>query len=313
MHNTPLISICIPANGRIEYIRNTLNSIYSEENLLECNLIDFEVLVSDNNPDRTLEPLLQEFNYSNFNYFYTDCEGFMNSYYVLTYANGSFIKLHNSQEIFNPGALSVLINTAKSNIIAKPLFFFTSGLLKKGTVNLYDDFNSFNYNLSYLSSWSNGFCIWKEDFDNIGNSVSLNKLFPHTSIFFTQKHKMSYIINDQRLFTTQFIKKRGGHNKFQAFCIEYPSLVASVCEKGDITEETKNNIFKDILYNYLPILFFNVKIAQRETYSSDGFKKYIKVYFPEGSYWLVLCLSLVVPFKIIWRKIKVNYLLKSKF
>ncbi|PJJ11117.1 glycosyltransferase involved in cell wall biosynthesis [Flavobacterium sp. 1] len=295
MQNIPVISICIPANGRIEYVRNTLNSIYSEKNLFECDQNDFEVIVSDNNSSKSLEILLKEFRYSNFKYFYTECEGFMNSYFALTYGNGYFIKLHNSQEIFNPGALLTLISNVKSNLTKKPLMFFTAGLLKKGTICEYDNFNEFNYNLSYLSSWSNGISIWKEDFDLIDASASLNTLFPHTSIFFTQHYKNGFVINDQNLFTTQFIKKRGGHNKFHAFTIEYPSLIENACNKGYIKLDTKNKIFKDILYNYLPLLFFNVKIAKRETFSSEGFQNDIKVYFPKWSYWLVLVFSFLFP------------------
>lgn len=313
MQNTPVISICIPANGRIEYVRNTLNSIYNEENLSTCRLVDFEVIVSDNNPHKTLEILLHEFDYANFHYFNTNCEGFMNSYYVLTYANGSFIKLHNSQEIFNPGALSILITNVKNNLVQKPLMFFTSGILKKGTISNYTSFNEFNYNLSYLSSWSNGFSIWKEDFDRVASSLVLNSLFPHTSMFFTQHNKSSYIINDQQLFRTQFVKKRGGHNKFQAFTVEYPSLVEAAYNRGYLKLETKTKIFKDILYGYLPVLFFNVKISKRETFSSDGFKENIKLYFPKGAYNKVILFSLIIPFKIVWRKVKIKYLLKSKF
>lgn len=313
MQKKPLISICIPVNGRIEYVRNTLNSIYSEKNLLNCNQNDFEVIISDNNSSKSLEILLNEFKYSNFKYFHTDCEGFMNSYFALTYGTGSLIKLHNSQEVFNPGALSILINTVKCNIAAKPLIFFTSGLLKKGTISEYNDFNKFNYNLSYFSSWSNGISIWKEDFDLIDASGTLNTLFPHTTVFFTQYNKNRFIINDQHLFTTQFIKKRGGHNKFRAFTIEYPSLIDNAYNHGYIKLETKSKILKDILYNYLPLLFFNVKIAKRETFSAEGFQNDIQIYFSKRSYWLVLLLSVFIPIKIIWRKIKIKYLLKSKF
>jgi hypothetical protein len=313
MQDKTYLSICIPANGRIENLRNTLKSIYSDKNLSECNLLEFEVIVSDNNPDKTLEPLLKEFDYSNIHYFYSDCEGFMNSYYVLTYANGSFLKLHNSQEIFNIGALSLLINTVKSSIVSKPLIFFTSGLLQKGTVCEYENFNLFNYDLSYFSSWSNGFSIWKEDFEKQSDSISLNKIFPHTSIFLTQHFKKSYLINDQHLFTTQFIKKKGGYDKFRAFCIEYPLLIDSIYKNGFIELETKDKIFKDILYNYLPLVYFNVKISKIESVSSENFKQDIKVLYSKHAYWMVLLLSLFIPIKIIWRKIKINYIFKSNF
>ncbi|AOW11041.1 glycosyltransferase family 2 protein [Flavobacterium gilvum] len=312
MQNNPFISICIPANGRIEYVRNTLTSIYTEENDLKLPLNEFEVILSDNDPNCGLEILKTEFPYKNFHYFNTNCEGFLNSFHVLTYARGNFLKLHNSQETFRSGALLKIIGFLKSIEKSKPAVFFTSGFLTTGEITHFSKFDDFMCNLSYWSSWSNGFGIWRDDFDNIKENNNLNKLFPHTSLFLTQYNKATFILNDELLFNTQFVKKRGGHNKFHAFSIEYPSLIDSIYNKGYIKLETKNRILKDILYNYLSLLFFNVKIAKRETFSADGFKQNIQVYFPKGSYWLVLCLSFIIPLKVIWRKIKINYLLKSK-
>lgn len=88
------------------------------------------------------------------------------------------------------------------------------------------------YHLSYWSSWSNGFNIWKDDFKKLGD-IKLNKLFPHTSIFLTQNNAKKYCINDVILFDVQRIPKRGGHNKFEAFTIEYPSLIDD-CYKKEI-------------------------------------------------------------------------------
>lgn len=313
MQNTPVISICIPANGRIEYVRNTLNSIYNEENYSNLSLSDFEVILSDNDPDFGLECLKKEFPYENFFYFNTNCEGFLNSYYVLTYAKGGFLKLHNSQEIFKPDSLLKIIDLIKSISKSKPCVFFTSGFLNNGSLRHYNRFDDFMCDLSYWSSWSNGFGMWKEDFDVVKDNTKLNNLFPHTSLFLTQNNKKTFLLNDQPFFKTQFVRKRGGHNKFHAFSIAYPSLIAASYNNGHIQLETKNKIFKDILYKYLPLLFFNVKIAKRETFSSDGFKQDIKVYFPKGSYWKVVFLSLIIPIKVAWRKIKMNYLLKSKY
>ncbi len=308
----PLLSICIPANNRIDYVRRTLGSIYNDKNLSECSISDFEVIISDNDPNQTLSQLIREFKFSNIYYFPTSCEGFTNSFHVLTYANGHFLKLHNSQELWNPGALSYVINLIKINLRQKPLIFFTGGLLKKGVEFHYNSFDRFNYNLSYLSSWSNGFSIWQEDFIEVKESLTLNPLFPHTSIFLTQFNKKNYTINDYKLFTTQFIKKRGGHNKFHAFSIEYPSLIETSSKSGHIGPETQYKILNDILINFLPLLYFNVKIAKRETFSSEGFKTDIQKYFPKGSYWLVIFLSFIIPVKVLWRKIKIKYLLKSE-
>jgi hypothetical protein len=312
MQNIPVLSICIPANGRIEYVRNTLKSIYNDDNCSKLPLSDFEVILSDNDPNYGLNCLKIEFPYDNFFYFNTDCEGFLNSYYVLTYAKGKFLKLHNSQEIFNPSSLSKIVEFIKSLDKSRPCIFFTSGFLNNGGLRNYNSFDDFMSNLSYWSSWSNGFGIWKEDFDIIKENTELNNLFPHTSLFLTQYNKKKFVLNDEHLFKTQFVKKRGGHNKFHAFSIEYPSLIQASHNNGHIKLETKNKLFKDILYNYLPLLFFNVKVAKRETFSSDGFRQNIKVYFPKGAYWIVICLSLIIPIKVIWRKIKINSLLKFK-
>lgn len=299
----PILSICIPCNGRVEYVKKTLHSIFIENN--NANPEEYEVIISDNNPTKSLEPLIQEFKVPNLKYFHTECEGFLNSYHVLTYASGDFLKLHNSQTIFRKGSLQKMIQEIKSVRDKKPLMFYTNGLLGKLKSIPFDSFESFMYSLSYWSSWSNGFCIWKEEFEKI-EKIELNKLFPHTSIFLTQYHATSYIINDQLLFDVQRIPKRGGHNKFEAFTIEYPSLIDTCYNKGHISLKCKQHIIKDLMVTFLPSLLFNKYIAKIETFESTGFKQNIKKYFPSYAYPLVWCLIITVPFKLIYRKIKTS-------
>ena len=98
-----ILSICIPCYGRVEYVRKTLNSIFKDNN--NVPLEEYEVIISDNDPQKAIEPLIQEFQKPNLKYFHTICEGFMNSYHVLTYASGEFLKLHNSQTILKKGSL----------------------------------------------------------------------------------------------------------------------------------------------------------------------------------------------------------------
>lgn len=100
------------------------------------------------------------------------------------------------------------------------------------------------------------------------------------------------------------MKGRSGHNKFHAFTYEYPSLIDTACKGGRITQETRNKILRDILFDYLPLLYFNVKIARRESWSADGFEEDIKVFFPKGSLWKVKVLSFIAPIKAYIRKVK---------
>lgn len=297
----PLVSICIPCFGRVKYVRNTLNSIYQDN--ADVGLDEYEVVISDNDPAGAVGVLVEEFKpYDNLHYFHTECEGFINSYYSLTYGKGGYLLLHNSQELFKKGSLRYIIDLVKNN--RGKYLFFSSGFLLNGSCREYADFDSFMQNVSFWSSWSNAFGIWRSDFDIAKGSTSLNKLFPHTSLFLTQHFHKSYVICDAPLFETQFVKGRSGHNKFHAFTYEYPSLIDGAYIKGHITKATRNKILRDILYDYLPLLYFNVKIARRESWSATGFKEDIKVFFPKGSLLGVKILSIVAPIKAYVRKVR---------
>lgn len=312
MLTRPYISFCIPAFGRLEYLRNTLNSIYTAENIKNISFDSYEVIISDNDKNASLSILKQEFNYPNFIYKITDCEGFMNSYHVLGYGNGHYLKLHNSQELFNLNALASVLNIVKSNIELKPLIFFSSGLLKLGKNYCVETFDNFMYETSYFTTWSNAFGIWKDDFDKIPKNLKLDYIFPQTSIMLTQYNKDKFLIIDKHYFSTQFVKKRSGYNKFQAFSVAYPSMIEDLYLQGIISLKTKKKILNSLLLEFLPLLYFNVKIARRESFSSDNFKRNIKQYFPKGAFWLVVLLSFVVPFKILWRKLVIKYKFRSE-
>ena len=105
----------------------------------------------------------------------------------------------------------------------------------------------------------------KDEFDKIGE-IKLNPLFPHTSLFLTQHCLGKYIINDEYLFDVQRIPKRGGHNKFKAFTIEYPSLIDAVYKSGYISMKCKKHILNDILFYFLPTLLFNKYVARIECF-----------------------------------------------
>lgn len=300
MDSDPIISICIPCFKRLEYIKNTLRSIY--ENNSDVELTEYEVIVSDNDPNRELCVLEKECQHPNFHYYSTHCEGFFNSYYSLTYGKGHYLLLHNSQELFRKGSLRYIIDLVKKN--SECYLFFSSGFLLNGSTRTYSDFDGFMQDVSFWSSWSNAFGIWKDDFEKVKDNTVLNQLFPHTSLFLSQYYHKEYMICDVPLFETQFVKGRSGHNKFHAFTYEYPSLIDKTYKNNHITKWTRKKILNDILYDYLPLLYFNVKISKRESWSADGFEEDIKVFFPKGSLWKVKFLSFIAPLKAYIRKIR---------
>ena len=158
----PYLSLCIPTYNRLDILQNTIESIYSD--LKNINLDDFEVVISDNEPNRSSKEIVNKFEYKNLHYFPTVCEGFLNSFYVLSYGNGSFLKLHNNYTKLRKGSLEILINEIKDNIINKPVIYFSDGLKESGKIMEFDSYDLFIKKLSYFSSRSSGFGIWKEDF-----------------------------------------------------------------------------------------------------------------------------------------------------
>lgn len=297
----PVLSIYIPCYKRINQVRNTLNSIYEANS--EISMDDYEVILSDNDPEMEVKTLMDEFSDKiNLFYYHADCEGFLNSYHVLTYAKGKLLKLHNSQNLFQKGALKHLIEEVLQEKMNKTLMFHTNGFLGKKAICKYGNFNDFMNALSYWSSWSGGFSIWKEDFDAMGK-IELNALFPHTSVFLTQYAAKVFLIDDTPIYHVQRIAKRGGHNKFKAFTIDYPSLIVGSYMKGHISLNCKDSILKDICTQYLPTLLFNKYIVRIETFDATGYRENIKRYFPKHAYWTAWMNVMFVPFRMIKRKL----------
>lgn len=302
--NNLIVSICIPCYKRCEQLRNTLKSIFVENKDVASS--EFEVIISDNDPEQENKRIVSEFlEYDNIRYKYTNCTGFMNSFYVLSYAKGEVLKLHNSQVLFKKGALTQIIQDAKRALTSNSLLFYSNGMLLHNKTKDFKEFDDFLHHVSYWVSWSNGFCIMKKDFERI-KDIDLNELFPHTSLLLTQYQLSSYIVNDKPLFDCQRIPKRGDHNKFKAFTVDFPSLIVDGYEKGHISKKNKDQILHDVLYDYLPILVFNKYIVKIETFDATGFKDNIKKYFPKYSLWWVCILSVFVPFKLIVRRISIK-------
>ncbi len=295
----PLISICIPAYRRCDIVKKTIESIYSQN--IDFN--EFEVIVSENDNDKQLESLMKVFveKYPNFSYHFSNCEGFMNSYYSMTYAKGDLIKLHNSQSIWLKGSLKKTIDIVKQYREEKPLIYFSDGRRMNFNIQKFESFDSFMYELSYFSSWSNGFSIWREDFE-INKNIDLNHYFPHTSLFLSQYNKKKFIIDDRVLYGYQKVPKKGGHNMFESFSVDYTGLIENEKLLGHITKNTCNHIKRGVVYDFLPTLFYLVFVAKKDTYDSSNFRTNLKKYYPSYCYYLVPILSILCPFKKLYLK-----------
>lgn len=293
--NNPIVSLCMPTNGVIEWVFPVLDSIYAQG----CNNDEFEIIITDNGDNKEFKNRINEFSkqYANVHYFETDALPFINEIESYKRANGQLLKFVNHRTLLVKGALQQLIMHAKDNMDTKPIMYFANGVLKKANSTFeYRTFDEFVKNLSYWSSWSTGMTIWKEDFEKLPKDVScFNELFPHTNVLFAERNRGKYIIDNTVIFEEmpQGKKPKGNYNLFYAFGVDYPSIILELYRNNDITIDTYRSVTNDNLkfIAYLYRLYFIKKeycsydlTGINDMYGifytkSKMFKAIIKIYF----------------------------------
>lgn len=282
--NKPLVSLCIPTNGVIEWIFPVLDSIYKQRCLDEL----FEVVITDNGDNKEFEKqiLLYKQNHPNLHYYQTDALPFINEIESYKRARGHLIKFVNHRTILVNGALNQLIHLVKDNFETKPVMYFANGVLeKKNETFEYNSFDEFVKNLSYWSSWSTGMTIWKEDFDKLPKDVStFNELFPHTNVLFAETDRNQYLIDNTIIFNEipQGKKPKGNYDLFYAFGVEYPSIILDLYRDNSITANTFKSVLKDNLL-FISELYYSYFIKKEYcSYDLNGLNNMYGIFYTKS-------------------------------
>lgn len=285
-----LLSICIPTRGRLEVIRNTLNSIYKSE----VELSEYEVVIYDSSEDDELRVLLSmEYNFPNLIYQKGENRGFLNIVSALELGKGMLLKLQNDYSELKKGSLAKLLETVRNYQETKPLLFFSDFSSKNIQIKEYGSFDEFIHVLSYFSTWSTGFSIWNTDFQNCTN-IDFNSMFPHTSLLFEQNKKDLYVINNENLFFNQNVSKKGGYNLFNTFAVVYLRMLEEIYNKDHISSKTFNHIKSDLYKHFLIDWYLNTKIQKNEyTFDLSGIKESMKVYYSSTAYVKMVVLAYI--------------------
>lgn len=121
MNGIPLISICIPAYRRVDYLRRLLDSIVQQD------FKSFEVVVTDDSPDDSVNSLCQSYATLLPLFYYRNPQALgtpENWNEGIRKARGSWIKLMHDDDFFlYPGALGVFAREAEK---AKAAFIFAA-------------------------------------------------------------------------------------------------------------------------------------------------------------------------------------------
>ncbi|MCZ2486954.1 glycosyltransferase family 2 protein [Aquirufa antheringensis] len=251
-----IVSICIPTNGRIDVVINTLDSIFKDKRL--C-LDDFEVVLSDNSDDDQLKEALKSYSsYSNIQHKKSKEVGFLNSINSLKLGQGFFLKLHNNYTMFEDGKLFDLIEYIRPKISQKPFIFFSNN--GKFENRFYNSFDNFSCELSYWNSWSTGFSIWKSDLD-ILKLDNVDVMFPHVTLFFEMRNKGNFILNDQVYFINQDVLNKGGYDLFKVFAVDYLTILNNQRERQVISKKTFEIIKRELFNKFLTQWYINTYLV----------------------------------------------------
>lgn len=295
-NDKPLVSICIPTFKRIDLTRKTIESIYSDSK--DEDITNFEVIVSDNDSEESSRVFESEFKYENFHYYPTKCEGFLNSYYVLSYGKGSFLKLQNNVDMFKKGTLAYLIKQINVFKDKEPIIFHSNGMLNNFSVSEYNDINGFMQDLNYFCSWSAGFGIWKEDFDKIKDKVKINKWFPQTSLLLNAcAGKKCFLIDDNILRESQPIHKKGGYNTYEVFGESFLDLLNDAVNDNLISVTTFESIRKILFKKYIASRYLKTVILKRDSFDHSHIQEHLKKYYGKLAMIRLFCDALIYPIR----------------
>lgn len=305
--SSPLLSLCIPTNGIIEWVFPVLDSIYAQN--VDNSL--FEVVVTDNgdNEEFYKKIIAYQKKYENLFYYKSSGYEFLSEPDSYKNAKGLFIKFINHRTKLKPGTLRYFIDWVEENKDEKPFIYFSNGVLNEEKVFEFSSFDEFVKKLSYWSSWSTGMAFWKETFDLIPKETAYNFLFPHTTILFSQRRLAKYIVDDNTLLEEISVShvNKGKYNLFHAFAVEYMGIVCDLLRDGSISAETFLRIKKDNLKFIAKLYLDFVVLKHKCSYDLDGSKNALGVFYGNIKNTVVLMFCgrvLMMPVKIVRRLVK---------
>lgn len=277
----PIVSLCLPTNGMIEWVFPALDSIYEQE--VENSL--FEVIVTNNGDNKEFDIMMTEYatRHSNLIYKKTNAYMFYNQLEALKLASGEYLKFINHRSIFVTDGLMKIINVIRKYEKDKPVIYFSDGVLQKEEYVL-NNFDEFVCALGRFASWTTGVGIWKEDYDKIREDVKIDKISPHSCILFSERKKDQYLIENfefaQDIETDH--RKKGKYDLFKAFAVEEITITLNLFIDGDITAETFKTVKQDYR-RFVAELYWDFVIRKAPcSYDLSGFNDAMGIFFDKS-------------------------------
>lgn len=281
MDNQPILSLCIPTNGAVEWILPVIESIYSQGYDNE----KFEVVITDNGKDSQLPAHIAKMDYPNLRYKQTTDEGFLNLVSCLKEGNGLFCKMINHRSVMLPGSVADMVSLVEKYKDTQPIIYCSDGNIKSdGDYVECPNTDAFVRQLSYWCSWSAGIGFWKKDIPQIP-AIKLNELFPNASLLFGIRKETDYVIWNKKYEQMCNDAGKGGYDLFHTFGVVLLDLLSDLRINSRISSETFVSVKRD-LYQFLCGLYLNeVLLPTKHTFIISQVAKSFDIYFGRYYYY----------------------------
>ena len=268
--DTILLSICIPTFNRSSVLRETLDSITSQDVFTETG--EVELIVSDNASTDDTPLVVAEFaqRFPGRVVFHRQPVNVWtaNFHQALSLGRGQYLKLHNDTLLVREGALGPLLDVIRQLVISRPVMFMTNGNRLKAGNNLLEHCNTldeFIQQASFFSTWMGGFGLWRED-------LALAKGFLNDTNHLVQTEIVCKQISEGRpavvFFGNYYLSKqdfRGTYNWAEVFGKNYLAVLKKHVTEGQLSVATFEQAKQEVLLRHILPTYFNTKNALTKT------------------------------------------------
>lgn len=288
MEKEPILSICIPTDGSVQWVLPVLDSIYSQD----ADMSLYEVVITDNGKESQLPQYLGKYEYPNLRYRQTNDKGFLNLVTALKDGKGLFCKMLNHRSVLLPGAINKWIEMVEQYKNTKPIIYCADANVKGGDVIECKDINDFLVNLSIYATWSAGIGFWQDDLPLIDN-IQLDEMFPNTSMILNIREGAEYVIWNYKYQTMEDESGKGGYDYFYTFGVGFLDILNELRIKDKIKKQTFVCV-KLKLYDFLKEVYLReVFLPTNHTFILDNIKDSFSIYFGSYYYWRMVVYAIV--------------------
>lgn len=278
MDNTPILSLCIPTNGAVQWVLPVLDSIYSQK----YDWTKVEVVITDNGKESELAEKLKDYNYPNLRYIQTNDEGFLNLVTSIKEGRGLFCKMINHRSVLVDGSIEKLMDLVEQYKDSQPIIYCSSGMINIPEIVECKDVDELLQNLTYWCSLSAGIGFWKKDIKHI-DEIELNEMFPNTSLLFNIRKDAHYLIWNYKYQIMADDAGKGGYDVFYTFSVVLLDLIRELCIPGRVTTSTFLKIKEKLLIFLEGLYFREVVLTSKHTFIIKDVKQSMLVYY--GAYY----------------------------